>query len=442
MKRFMVIFAGFLTAAAMILTGLQPAEASWVRLDGMGLNGDSITLNETGSIQKTSTYWMVQKDTSEIGINPAQLMMFGQFAWVTTSEKGGISIKLMDTIAIYIMTESKVTPNAFTIMTDTSYGTAPLAYTNNIATPLNGGTALDTRQISAVAGYDMGSIKIGAALGYSSTWQAEEGESAGISSKDDYNRSEIFLKAGANIDLGRGMDVDSAVSVTRLSLKNTSTLTGTDDESYKSTGMPCIGLVGRLNMDMSEKIKLHSYLRWDMLDYSAKAETGDDTDKFDRTANLIVLGASDEMKVNGSANVLLGGQIEYTMAKFDCSGDVNGVADDKLTIDKTLVRVPVVFAVESQIFENITARFGANYEICNISKADATHTVAGADDTGTITNKYDTNGAASMGLSWTIGKFLLEWNLNKDILQDGPYFLSGVTSTTGLSTDFMVLYQF
>lgn len=435
MKRSMIVLGCFLMAVAMILTGFQTAEASWVRLDGMSLTGDQ---NIGSGTQTTSTYWMVQKDTSLIGINPAQLMMFGQFAWVTTSEKGGINIKPMDNLAIYIITESGIS-SGFSQMTTTDYG--EYGYVNNAYVgDLDESPSLDTRQIAATLGYDLGNIKIGASFAYSSILEREKAEAGGASLKTKLKASETYIKGGANIDLGSGMDIDGALSATILSMDNSSNETGVD-QSYKSTGSPMFGLVGRLNMDLSEKSKLHTYLRVDMLDYSTEAEEGTNSDTFDRKATLIVAGVSDEMKVNESAKVILGGQIEYTMGTLDCSGKTGGVeSPNDLSADTTIIGVPVVFAVESQIFENWTARFGGRYNIYNKNNVEGTVNLAGTDVDVTYTDKYDTSGAASMGLSWTLGKFLLEWNLNKDIFTNGPYLIGGIE--TGLSSDFMVVYQF
>ncbi len=468
MKRLTLYFSCLLLVGAVFMADYQTAEASGPRMDGMSLMGNY--------------RWMIQKDTTYIGYNPAYAAHFGSMIWAawaignagTNEGSAAILAYPINDLAVYFQTGGGVSGQ---LNSDTGNGmfnievrdAANVVQYNpaNLQTGMTvdvtnvaRGHSIDNEQIKVDAALKLdSSTYVGASAGYSTTQDKDE---MSHTSEADYNRTQWYLGFGLFTDLGSGIDVDASVKFTSLGINNRyKNLAGNGKATYQEDGgLYGLGLIdgllgtgdttlrARVNYATSETNKIHFYLKLKRWDYSTKSESSSvasayrGADDYERKGLDATIGISEEMKVNKNGMVFFGAQFERDSSEYNYSGESMGIPNSiaKYEYKGTTMYIPIVIGAEGKLTENWTGRIGAHHPIWNSEKGSMKNNPVIKTNTEDI-NDVDDETIVSIGASYKLEKFKFEWVVQKELLTQGPYLIGGHLNT-GMASSFIALYYF
>lgn len=126
---------------------------------------------------------------------------------------------------------------------------------------------------------------------------------------------------------------------------------------------------------------------------------------------------------------------------------------DEYENSSSTLQIPVVIAVEDELRENIVLRVGAAKNILVKDSSESSNNnnyqmVAGAygpgDDTASEMSRLDSDGLnTSLGVGAIFGNFTINADISKEILFDGPYWLTGADDNgSGFASAIDILYKF
>ncbi len=469
MKRLSLYFLSCLLMSAVFMADYQTAEASGPRMDGMSLGGNY--------------RWMIQKDTTYIGYNPAYAAHFGSMVWAawaignagTNEGSAAILAYPINDLAVYLQTGGGVSGQLNSSTGNGMFNTTVLDPITSLprynpanlqtgmavdVTNVARGESIDNEQIKVDAALKLNSSTyIGASAGYSTTQDKDE---LSHTSEADYNRTQWYLGLGLFMDLGSGIDVDASVKLTSLWLDNMyKDLAQNEKATYKEDGglygLSLInGLLGtgdttvraRLNYAVSETNKLHFYLRLKRWDYSTKSESYSvasayrGEDGYERTGLDATIGISEEMKVNKNGMVFFGAQLDRNTSKYNFSGESMGIPNKGAEYEYkgTTMYIPIVIGAEGKLSENWTGRLGAHHPIWDSEKGSMKNNPVIKTNTKDI-NDVDDDTVVSIGATYKLEKFKFEWVVQKELLTRGPYLIGG-WANTGMASSFIAVYSF
>lgn len=325
---------------------------------------------------------------------------------------------------------------------------------------------LKQRNFSIMAAYDFGKFLLGLNFSYATCWNNNRDSDSGIDTNEEYNliNSEYSTAIGGTVKLNEFVSIDAAVSMTLYGLDNNYSKSepGIDTKmKYKSSNAMDFGGMGRVNYQMTNTHLMHLRLKYAMLNRSSEgslfitddnlpANNVDSKDKFDRTGQAVELGVSDEFILPNSVRAFLGFNCAYEAFKHDYSGEdaispANNV--DTYTSDNNSVVLSLIVGMEGKLSTNWEGRFGIAQIMYKPVTNEGTNVVGqGASEQPTSTSEVGSSETAfSMGLSYNIGNFTVDWLANIDLFTVGPYFASGKGTTSQanpMAMAFAVTYHF
>ncbi len=319
---------------------------------------------------------------------------------------------------------------------------------------------LNQRNFNAIFAYDFGSFLFGLNLGYATSWNTNTDSDSGLKANEEYNliNSEYSVVAGASFKLSDFVSIDAAGSMVMYSLENNYTKSEPGIEtnmSYKSSGAMDYGGSARVNYKMTAEHLMHFNIKYLMLNRSTEGSlmitnSVNAKDTFDRTGQVIEAGVSDEFILPNNIKAFLGFNVKYESFTSDYSGDdaitpANNV--DKYSSKYTTITLPLIVGMEAKLAENWLARFGLVQTIYRPVTNEGTNTV----DQGSSkqpTSQSDVSSSEtdlSVGLSYNIRNFTIDWLANVELFTTGPYFMSGKGTTSqpnSMAMAFAVTYHF
>ncbi len=330
------------------------------------------------------TYWMIQRDEAyATTVNPSHFTQFKSRANVRPSEDQGFML-------VAPTKESRF-------------------YIDNQGSP-----------ISLGFGYDMGNLDIGMLARYTMT---KDGESGMAWDKEKEQIADLVL--GATQVLNASSDIDFTIRYRKSIIEF-------EDATYGKIESDNIGGIfasARYNLALTEIQKLHVYAAAGYNDESLKSKDSDGTG--DKKTKNIAIGVSDELALSKNSLAYLGLINNYHMYRNRIPVSTNG--KEKQFISK------LAFGIEGQLTDYLAGRFGANKEIYKMDKDESLS--ADINDDGAAQDSDTT-----IGMTLTVGNFILDWNLNTLLFDNGPEFISGSgASGAGAvpwSTDFSATYVF
>lgn len=325
---------------------------------------------------------------------------------------------------------------------------------------------LNQRNFNAILAYDFGSFLLGLNFGYATSWNNNTDSDSALKANEEYNliNSEYSAVAGASVKLSDFVSIDFTGNLVMYTLDNNYTRSepGIEtDMAYKSSGAMDYGGSARINYKMTAEHLMHFNIRYSMLNRSSEGSLkikdnntpGNNvnaTDTFDRTGQVIEAGVSDEFKLPKNIKAFLGFNVRYESFKNDYSGDdaitpANNV--DKYSSEYNTITLPLIVGMEAQLTEKWQARFGLVQSLYKPVTNKGTNIVGqGSSKQPTSTSEVSSSETdLSVGLSYNISNFTIDWLANVDLFTTGPYFVSGKGTTSqpnSMAMAFAATYHF
>jgi hypothetical protein len=336
--------------------------------------------------------------------------------------------------------------------------------------------ALNQQDASIIASYIWNKMAFGLGIGYGAAWSSDsydQTDPVATSQKDkesyEFSSTQIDAIIAWLFAFNDKMCVDADVRYTQYLLGNKydASLPGIKTNlTYESDGAMDIALAAGFNWDYSIMHKLHTRIGYAMLNHSAKGtgkssgnvDPDDDFDvaeKYDRKGMEINIGISDEMRFTTDTTAFAG--FNFTMRSFNYSysgTDKNHATTDDEDFSGTAssMVVPLILGIETKMSENWTGRFSVTHNLWDPEYSSADHTsadVTPATESSATADKDSTGDSQlNIGLSYKLGNFRFDWLANIDIFVEGPYIISGKSTTlpgtasTPMSMAFAATYLF
>ncbi len=324
--------------------------------------------------------------------------------------------------------------------------------------------SLTQRNLSAIFSYVFDNWGVGASFGYATSWTDKKtGDVTGYYDEYKFINTEYSSTLGGYFNFSSILGLDAAVGCKLYGLENTynKRLQGVDTSmSYKSSGAMDINASAQLKYSVTPVHKFHIRTAYQFLNRSTAGKMRIDNlnntaynvnakDTFDRKGQIIELGFIDEIKLSPTVKAFMGFNTEYETFSNKYSGkDAITLANnmDKYDSKKTTVTLPLLVGLEAAMSENWTGRFGLSqvvYKPFKNSGKNITNSRTSAVSTPTTLDEDEGSSTTlNMGLSYKLGSFSFDWLANIDLFVDGPYMVSGKTTSVPMSTSFAATYSF
>ncbi len=416
MKKLLVVLAVLALFASVAI-------ASETRLDGIGLNSDSFYAPDA---------WMVS-DSANVNIFPATIVKYPKLAVFEYGASNGdlnsyVNLDLLGGV-IGIYTQN----STYSYLLDSTLNSSGVLYGRNLS---------DTMSVAVGVTYQQYLDK-----------QVQNPTEVPVTHNKDISVISFHNTIGINLGLSLlgEIPMDFGLSlVLPLDIWNEETNFNSDGYKTDFTHYTDAGIQARLSGkaslgDMTVGLGVQFYS--DKYEYINQEFTSGEAlsyDWYDLSTTQYValqLGTVKTVKLD-KTTIFAGTQFEI---EFTNRTNANGF--DKVVQTKTdsteyedglWVNVPLIIGAETKITDNWTVRAGAKKAMWNndISKnysKNADGKITSADDTYTYSDTNDLN--VNFGATFEIAAFSIDFLVNKDLVLNGPEFVSGEGVANGNTTD-------
>ena len=428
MKKILIVLAVFTLFASM-------AMASQTRLNGLGLNSNSSYY----SINYGPDAWMVS-DAANVELFPATIVKYPKlavFEYDGSDLNSYVNLDLLGgVIGLYTNTNT---------------------YSDILENYLNSGV-LYGKNLS-----DTMSVAVGVTYQQYLDKQVENPTEDPVTTDKNIYVNEFYNAIGINLGLGLlgdiPMDFGLSLSIP-LYVSNEDTYFNTDGDkvefdqskdagievklSGKATlGDMAIGLGAQLHTDNWEQIQ-KNYT-------DAGALTYDYYDAASYQEIMVQLGAVKSIKLD-KTTIFAGTQVETEFYNYSWADGYDKLVQTKTNSteyeDGFWINIPLIIGAETKINENWTLRAGAkktmwNNDTYKYYNKNADGKITSADDTYTSSSTNNLN--VNFGATFEIAAFSIDFLVNKDLILNGPEFISGMgaygDNTTPLSSKIAVNFK-
>lgn len=469
-----------------------PVFATATSSAGLGLYNNDATV---GFFDRT---WAVSGQLPYMYTNPAYASQFTKNAYVENFDFGSGAIPMggflwnpMDvlTIGVFVGTTTGGAPTYEGGLESESMATHGLSNLAAVAANGVGGVldydpdsvfsgagmpALNSRNISIIGVYDLAGMPIGLGISYAAIKRNSDIDHADSATPaNNYTEnlvtghSELRVTAGTKLDIA-GIKLAPSIEWRSKGISNEykyankaatpTTITAT----YTSPGMGDLGLIVAGSYAMSEVNAINFRAGFQMSSTTTEAKLDTDlagtknsiSDKIEKNTTSFAFGASDEIKISNIATAFIGFDFVYYGAPQKVhtkTSTINGTTTDyavanKVETDTSNILLPVFIGVNAKLTEGLTARFGAYAHLLRPNFTETNTTPGNSATPGTVTNKdssstgANANATLTFGLSYQISQLRIDWLVQQNLIQNGPFLISGVAN--GLGTAFAVSYSF
>ena len=467
MRKILLMFLLLITTTSVVF-------ATKTRTQGMGLG------NFDWALRGLETY--VYTNPAYAAKNSDRLYLESTGNAVNQTEGGLFADMFGATMGLYL---GERTMTTFSSLYDTT------GYTRQTNTALSGqaleaSLGLTRRNFDLFFAKDLGNMSLGANLVFGIAQDSanftnkQDDTTAALDTVQNSARSEmeIGLTMGMNMKIGGLLEsIDAALSFGMPVVSNKFDITDTNvnanaanirnnSETYETDGALNAALNLRANLNMGKTNTLHVNLVAKYTNDSSKHNAVEDVkdsvgtvvtdiksqDAYERTGISVSLGLADQLKVNKFLGLYAGLDVQFNTnsKKNDGSTNIAGtVTYDTGPVDNTAttINVPVFIGMEGELTTSWAVRFGLVHQALSLDIGeDRATTILAADDTKVDTTTTTNNNIAvatttfSVGASYKINKFRLDWLANIDILREGTFLVSG--NPTDFATQIAATYYF
>ncbi len=464
------------------------ASATLTRAGGMGIA-------PSNSSYVNNYSWVVNGLESRMYENPAyandakNIIFFeydGAVSGGTEDYLGGITMSPISNLTIGLFSGLPVA-GSIGVLNDTTSFAQQGDYTSGGAVTsesiLNGVIAdFDDVNLAIISSYDLDFLVIGLSFSYGTMFQNGEFtktlDPANDTYVDNYNLSSSVIQAGlgGKMKLSSTMDVDLSTNMIMYGNKNTydyknDVNSSTGEGTYEADGSMDISVASRFSMLLGIH-KLHARVALDMQNRSTTGTSSERSnfdpytvtihnETFERKGLNFSVGVADEIKFSKDALIFAGINFIRNSSEINYNGNgkienytgttltstTNSYSTDPRAYTESNMQVTYLMGMEVKFLDNWKGRFGVAHNILfNQATEDTNETVNGG--TGTVTdtiknttgvsNPSDTN--VSIGLSYKMKNFTIDWIGNVDLFRDGPAIISG--QNNNISTALAVTFNF
>lgn len=400
-----------MSVLTILMTGEGALFASGTRMKSLGMDAN--------------TYWMLQKDTAYANYNPAYYSLFPGRATFNEAVSGG---NQSPTAGIWLkpVDEGTVVLNAggTSMVTGDTTSSGQFMFSQLSTTALTSALMPVRENYNVAVAYKMGAMAFG--LRYGSADRMDKTNSAGASTTNE--KAIQTVAGGFLMDLGSGMDFDVAAKYTTFDYKVSGSAVPSTN-TYKANSSD-FDVMARFNMKISETNSIHVWARFNPMDRTDKL--GDAaTAKTTYTIQKNTIGISDELLFTQKAFAYFG--FLYDMIGEDKKQSGGGT---KTVTDTT--NLSFYMGAQANLTKNLTMTMGSN-RLWNQSYTQKV-TTAGV---STKTEK-NTDGSVtgSWGLQYKMGHWSIEGLMRRELWTNGPFMISGNTTTGGWASEFNITYVF
>jgi hypothetical protein len=328
---------------------------------------------------------------------------------------------------------------------------------------------LKQRNLSIMLVYDFGKYSLGLGFGYATSWINKRDGDSDASLTEEYNliNAEYSSNLGGTYRINEAVSIDASGNFYLYTLDNNYTKTEPGinmNMSYATdnAGAFDYGMTIRLNYRMTLKHLMHFYGGFSILnrttsgnmlitDENNNSYNVNTIDKFDRTGQKYNLGVSDEFILAGNIKTFLGFNVRFEQFKVEYSGiDMITPANNLniYTAEYQSINLPIIIGMESNLSKNWQARFSISQDIYRpfINRGTNITGQGGNIQPTSINDVASSSTEFTLGLSYAIGNFSIDWLANIELFTVGPNIVSGKSWTTTqqnpLAMAFAITYRF